>query len=263
MLPFLLSLALLAADPPPNAGPIRLMPLNRAVTPTPMPSADAPIPLNAGELYVVASKVECVVRSHPPGCVTAVPKAGPKDVSAKFVGGTGDPDEDRSFAEPFLYYVRATHAGCVEVEVIPFGLTKASEIVVVKFDVLGGCKVGPVDPVTPPGPADPFAAAVLSAYAADTAPDKVAVVARLASVYRVAARTTASDPGVKTYGDLFADMESASRAIGVPPLPYLAGVRKAVGDRLGKTLESRSSPIDRALAAKELAAVADALAGCK
>ena len=262
MLPLLLSLSLLAADPP-APPPIRLMPLNRVVAPSPMPGPDAPVAIVAGELYVFASKVECVVRSHPAGCVTVASKTGPRDVSARFVGGTGD-DEDRSFPEPFLYYVRASHAGCVEVEVIPFGLTKASEIVVVRFDVLGGCgSPQPPGPVTPPTPADPFAAAVLSAYAADPAADKAANAARLASVYRAAGKTTAQDPGVKTYGDLFADMESASRAMGVPPTPYLAGVRKAVGDRLGKTLESRTSPIDRALAAKELAAVADALAGCK
>ena len=166
MMPLLLSLALLAADPPPPpVSPIRLPAIGRKADPTPMPSADAPVPFPAGQVYAFDSPVKCQVRSYPGGCLVVAEKKGPRDISAKFVGGTGD-DEDRSFDGPFVYLVRATRAGCVELVMTPYGFTKDEEARSVKFDVLGGCKADP-SPVDPPKPIDPPKPVVLAPIAGD------------------------------------------------------------------------------------------------
>ena len=271
MLPILLSLALLAADPPAAPNPIRLPDMFRPAdpappSPTPMPGPVTPtvLKLTPDTLFVIDWDVPVIVLTSPPGLVVVSKEAGPLRVKGVFADSNGK-SATRTFLGKFVYTIDATHTGAVEIIVVPEGAKTDADVIRRTINVDAGeptPRPGPA-PAPTPTPADPFAAAVLGAYTADPSTDKAVNAARLASVYRAAAKTTAQDAGVKTYGDLFADMESAGRAMGVPPPPYLAGVRKAVGDRLGKTLESRSTAIDRGLAAKELTAVADALAGCK
>lgn len=123
-------------------------------------------------------------------------------------------------------------------------------------------KPTPPPPPTPEDEATIFKKAIQAAYKADVGPDKAATVAKLSSLYKMAATTTVLDPTVKTYGDLFTDMTAAGKVL-IPVSGQLPEVRKAIGAKLGKTLEPASGPIDRVLAAKELKAVADALAAVK
>lgn len=117
---------------------------------------------------------------------------------------------------------------------------------------------GPAPPQPPPP--DAFSAAVRGAYLGETAADKQKSTLALASLYRTAAGSTVADTTVTTYGQLFADLKSASAAL-LPPAAIPA-VRKAVGDRLNKTLgAAAATPIDRALARSEFLAVASALEG--
>lgn len=119
---------------------------------------------------------------------------------------------------------------------------------------------GPMPPQ--PTPTDPFVKSVAAAYASETAPDRLASVQRLASIYRVAAKSTVNLVTVKTNADLVADMHAASRTFPELADGKIPAVRKAIGARLNTTLPSVAA-IDRALAAKELNAVADALESIK
>lgn len=120
----------------------------------------------------------------------------------------------------------------------------------------------PPPPPAPPAPADPFAQAVQAAYAADAGADKAKNIALLAALFRQAAATTANDPAVKTYGDLFTTMQKASAAL--MPAAALGGVRQAVAAELVTALGTNpSAVIDRALVSKEFIKVAAALEGVK
>ena len=154
MLPFLLSLALLAADPPPpNAGPIRLPAPDRIAdpAPSPMPGPDAVRnKLLPGYRFVIDSPVEQIIRCHPAGLVTVAKKKGPRDISAKFAGGSGD-IEDKSFDGPFVYVMSGTHTGVVEVDIVPVGVKAEGDIQSFKLDVDAGDRPQPPQPG--PGPA--------------------------------------------------------------------------------------------------------------
>jgi len=140
-----------AAQPTPKPdGPIKL-PVT-PIVPQPMPATVDPEPvttLPADTLYVIESKVRCVVRAHPTGLVKVSEKTGPRDFTAKFAGGTGS-IEDKSFAGPFLYVVRASGIGRVELDVIPAGFETAAQIVSVTLSVDDGSK--PIPPPIPPKP---------------------------------------------------------------------------------------------------------------
>ena len=258
MLPLLLSLALLAADPPAAPSPIRLPVISRVVTPAPMPAPDTPVAFAAGTVYAFDSSVKCSVRAYPAGCVTVAEKKGPRDISAKFVGGTGE-DEDRSFDGPFVYVVRATHAGCVELVITPFGFKSEDEVRSVKFDVLGGCKVGPVTPVVDPlQPLTDLQRKLKDAVTADGAAK--ASVALYAALYRQAARTTVLDAGIATGADLLAEVQRAVKQLGIPA-GSLNKTARAVADELDLTLSKLGTldPLSRATAQAAFLTVATAL----
>ncbi len=92
--------------------------------------------------------MQCVVRAHPSIVVRVTEKKGPRDITAKFAGGTGAV-EDRSFEGPYLYVVQARSTGRVVLDVIPYGFKDAKEIVSVTLDVDDGTA-----PVPPPKPDD-------------------------------------------------------------------------------------------------------------
>lgn len=147
----------LAADPP--APSIRLPAPDAAPAPAPapMPGPDAPRnKLLPGYRFVIDSPVECVVRCHPAGLVVVAKKKGPRDISAKFVGG---PDDivDKSFDGPFLYVVSGTHTGVVEIDIVPVGFKLEAEITSFKLDVDAGEGPRPPPIVVPPTPVGPDA----------------------------------------------------------------------------------------------------------
>lgn len=138
-------LTVLAAD-----GPIRL-PVS-PVVPTPMPSPpspDAKVGLLGDQWYVIESKVECIVRGYPAGLVTVASKKGPRDISAKFVDGTGGV-EDRSYDGPFIYVVRAIGKGDCSLVITPVGVKTGADILVASLAVDSG-----MGPIPPPKPVDP------------------------------------------------------------------------------------------------------------
>lgn len=119
------------------------------VPPSPMPAPVEPggvLRLTPDVLYVIDSKVDCVVRAHPAGLVKVAKKKGPRDISAKFVDGSGL-TEDRTYDGPFVYVVTATGTGRVELDVIPIGLKGEADIVTATVDVDSGA--GPIPPPTP------------------------------------------------------------------------------------------------------------------
>lgn len=140
--------------------------------------------------------------------------------------------------------------------------SKTGEQVRVDFVIVVGNPPPLPDPTPVPDPTDPFTKSLLDAFGKESSPDKSKYVAALSSLYKMAATTTVNDPSVKTVGDLFNDLKVASPAL-LPP-DAIPLIRKVVGDRLNKSIgQSPTSPIDRALVAKELAAVASALEGVK
>lgn len=116
---------------------------------------------------------------------------------------------------------------------------------------------GPPGPI--PVPIDDFQKAMQDAYDKESSPDKAIHVAKLASLYRTA--STNLDPNIKTYGQLFDVMKTASRTL--IPETAIPLVRRVVGDRLNPSFSAASSPIDVAKIQKEFKAVADALSGVK
>ena len=150
MMPLLLSLALLAADPPPNAGPIRLPAVTVTADPKPTPGPDAVTRLTADRLYVLDSDVPVVVLSSPPGLVTLTEDAGPVKVRGQFADGTGK-YETRTFTGKYVYTVEASKTGRVELIVVPVGAKTPAEVIRRAIDVVAGDSPQPPQPG--PGPA--------------------------------------------------------------------------------------------------------------
>lgn len=116
------------------------------VTPTPKPMPLAVTKLTDDMLYVIDSDVPIAVLSSPENIVSVTPETGPLRVRAKFVDGTGSV-ETRQFNGKFLSIVEAKGQGTVELIVVPFGLTKVSDIIRKTIDVDGGQA-----PQPPPNP---------------------------------------------------------------------------------------------------------------
>lgn len=121
-------------------------------------------------------------------------------------------------------------------------------------------KPGPTPPPPTPAPSE-FDQAVQTAFDKETSPDKAVHVAKLASLYRVAADSTVKDPLIKTYGQLFDTMKAAS--LKLLPETAIPHVRRVVGDRLNPLAAAASTPVDRDKLAAEFKAVADALSKVK
>lgn len=154
-----LALLLVASASAAGDDPIRFP--SAPVVPQPMPaptppSPDAAIRLVGEQLFVIDSKVECVIKAHPAGIVKVTKKKGPRDITAVFVDGTGFP-EDREYQGPFIYVVQAVGNGRVELDAIPLGLKAESEIKSAVLDV-GTLPLPPPKPPEPkpdPKPVDP------------------------------------------------------------------------------------------------------------
>ena len=147
MLPLLLSLSLLAADPPPP-GPVRLPAVARAADPTPGP--DAVTRLTADRLFVLDSDVPVIVLTSPPGLVTLTEDAGPVKFRGQFADGTGR-YETRTFAGKYVYTVEASRTGRVELIVVPVGAKTSAEVIRRVIEVDAGGQPQPPQPG--PGPA--------------------------------------------------------------------------------------------------------------
>lgn len=120
--------------------------------PKPEPRTDAVVRLASDQLYVIDAKIECVVRAHPPGLVKISKKKGPRDISARFVDGSGG-IEDRTYAGPFIYFVQTagSKSGRVALDIIPLGLKSEAQIVSTEIDVVPDLSPAP-DPKPKPDP---------------------------------------------------------------------------------------------------------------
>ncbi len=101
------------------------------------------------------------------------------------------------------------------------------------------------EPPVPPPPPDPFAAALRSAWDAETAPDKAQHRDLLAGLYRVAAQDTVRQPQLQTVGDLLGALQQAARSL--LPADALSKVRAAIAAELRAKLPTvPTAPLDAA-----------------
>jgi hypothetical protein len=99
-------------------------------------------------------------------------------------------------------------------------------------------------PEPPPAP-DPFAAALQTAWAGESAPDKARQRDLLASLYSVAAQDTVRQPQLQTVGDLLAALQQAARSL--LPAEALPKVRAAIATELRAKLPTDpAAPLDAA-----------------
>ncbi len=135
---------------------------------------------------------------------------------------------------------------------------------------IGSSPTPPPVPPQPP-PDDPLVKAFQAAYDADPDPAKSANTQKLASLYTVAATGagpgTVNDQSLGSYSALLAALHAGTLNLGIPATGILK-VRAAVGAYLDPALgvgttAGAAKPIDRALAAKELAKVGSALKSLK
>lgn len=177
-------------------GPIRLPSVTLPTPPAPLPNAATK--LNADVLYVIDCKSDCIVRAHPQGLLSIQKKTGPRDVSAVFVDGNGQM-EDRTYAGPFLYFIRPIGTGRVEIDVIPLGLKAESEIVTAIIDA----NVGPRPPPIPPDPKPP------DPKPPDPRPPDTLTSFRVFLIMESADKLTADQRGI-VYGKLVEDWLNAN-----------------------------------------------------
>lgn len=144
-----------SAPSPPSSEPVIKLPV---APPSPLPNP-RPVPgpvtkLGKGVRYVVSCSVKCDVIAFPPDLVGIEEKAGPRDWTAVFAGGTGD-YEDRRFDSPFQYAIRAAGVGPVDIVIIPRGYKDQAEWVRTKLDVDAGEGPRPPPEPKPPEPKPP------------------------------------------------------------------------------------------------------------
>ena len=152
---------LIGADPVPPAPAQPNIVFPKKTKPDVQPLPDAPYVLSKGTIYVIDCKVDCILRAHPAHLVEVKKLKGPRDITAKFSDGSGE-EEDRTFAGPFIFRLKAVGTGTVEVDVIPIGAKDESEIKTATIQVDAGH--GPQPPPGPgpgPGPKPPDPAPVV------------------------------------------------------------------------------------------------------
>lgn len=90
--------------------------------------------------------------------------------------------------------------------------------------------VVPIDPVVPDpiDPADPLLVAIKTAYAADKDPNKADAKAKLAKVYRTAAKETVDDPNITTWEQLLTIVATDGKDNVGDPNIVLNGTRKTI-----------------------------------
>lgn len=121
----------------------------------------------------------------------------------------------------------------------------------------------PPNPPNPPNPpVDNLTQTAQAAFTAETDTAKVANVKALSAVYRNAALSTINDPSIKTYGDLFAIMKTASASL--LPVDGIPKVRAAIGAYENSQLGTDpTKPLDKVLAGTVFTKVSTVLDGLK
>ncbi len=242
-----------ANDPPlvPVPDPIiNLMPIGTTPAPPTIPK------LGKGERYVFSCKVKCEVDVSPDGLVALVEKPGPRDFTGWFSGGSGV-DEDRTFAGPFLYELKATGVGQAKVTLIPLPYNGSGKVKML-FDVdNGGPPIPPMPPIPPTPPVDALTLQLKAAFAADHA--TIDVPPKLAKVYRNVASVTSQDKTLTTWQALMGQIKRDQDAA-VPPATINA-VRKVIGDELVAAIPNLTVPLDRTLVQNTFNRLAQALEG--
>lgn len=131
--------------------------------------------------------------------------------------------------------------------------------------VVIGDPIPPIPPIppTPPTPIDAFNQAIQAAYTVEVGTDKATSTAKLASIYRMAAKNTVTDPTISTTAQLYATMKTASETL--LPATAIPGVRKVVGTRLNPVFGTSTTltTASRTQLAAEFNAIADALSSAK
>lgn len=135
-------------------GPVVILPeiLLPSPPPNPPPAPDAPIKMDASQLFVLRSKADCVVIASPASVVRVTTETGPLRIRAIFVGGTPG-YETKTFTEKNIWIVEAIATGTAELIVVPIGGTE-KDIVRRTIDANVGPRPPPIPPV-PPVPPDP------------------------------------------------------------------------------------------------------------
>ena len=110
----------------------------------------------------------------------------------------------------------------------------------------------PPDPVKPPTPADPLAAALKAAYVADPAPGKGEALKELVELYKQAALMVA-DPAVKSTAELMTRVRQAATVLPLLKGESLLPMRKLIAVECGALGEPTT---DAMTAEKRLQAVA-------
>lgn len=249
-----------------------------SVSPPPTPLPGGVIPLPQGVELLISDTVKFKVVAFPANLVK-IKKVEVKEGREHTLSGTFiDPTDaskiteaDQTFTGPcYIYRIRSAGInGTCELYVYE----GVDDGVTIKIACGKGPQPPPVDPVTP---TDPFTKTLQDAFDLEPASytDKQGKVwlkadclSKLAAIYRQTASQidptpVGTPPKPKTmpwatYGPMFDDMETASRAL--LPAEAIPLVRKVIGTRLNDALKPTSlKAIDRATAYSEFITVANA-----
>ena len=245
------ALPVLADDVKKVDPPVVILPDLPPLPPQP-PAPKMPVKLAADQIFLIRASVECTVVEGVEGLVTVTTMSGPVVIRSRFTDSNGI--ETRTLADKYLYLVTAAGTGKTDIIIIPAGGKAIRRC----LDVDNGTPTPPIPP-DPPIPTDPFTKALQAAYSTDPDTAKPANIVKLAALYRVASEpATLNDPSLVTFADLLAQMKKASGK--VLPATGIMSVRRVIEAELNAMFPTDpTKPIDRALAAKELAKIATAL----
>ena len=245
--------------------PIRI-PSAPVVAPPAIPLG-TPIDVTGDFVYPIDSDVPFKIFASPDGLVKITKEEGPVRYRGRFVGGSGKV-ETRVFKGKFLAFVEAAGKGDVEIIIDPTDSKDETSAIRQKLRVDNGTAPQP-PPVVPDPPLDEISQAFQTAFnlEADQVIDKEGktwtkadYVKKLAALYSGAAVVTLNDSSIKTYGDLFGDMEKAATF----PASAMPNIRKAVGTYLDSKLKPTSlKVIDKTACKAEFLTVSDKLKNLK
>lgn len=219
--------------------------------PPPPPTPGQVVTLKPGYQYVVTSTDDVAVLTSPTGVLSITNESGPIRISGLFSDGKGV-RETRTYTDKRVYILEPSGTGTAELLIVRSLADRTK-------DLRQTIAIGDAPPTPPPAPNDPLVATLQAAFASDKVPTGVA--ASLAKVYRTVASTTANDPKVVTYQDLFNAVGSMQDPV-FPARPTYPASHVAIANALLSALgTSGTAPIDRALTAKTFNAIASALDG--
>jgi hypothetical protein len=230
--------------------------------PPPVPVPAGRVKLGADVSWVAYSDADFVVLASPEGLVKVTKEAGPLRVRGRFVEAP-TVVQTKTFPGKFIVSVEAVASGKCDL-LVGANLARLKRVC---LDVA----VGPAPPPDPPpgpgpGPApdDALAKSFQAAYAAESDPQKAALLPTLAAFYRQGAKSSA-DAGLATWGDLFGAMSKAAQLLGTAG--KLPAVQKAAQAELLKALPTTpTAPLGvagRKLAADTFDRIAGALEAVK